>query len=234
MTDSLTYRLHDGVATLALDDGKANAVTHDVIDGLRAGFDRAAEEAGALLIVGREGRFSAGFDLKVMTGSTEGMRALTKAGAEMLMHLYSLPVPTVAACTGHALAGGALLLLACDVRIGADVDARIGLNEVAIGMALPTFAVELARDRLATGHFTRATALAEVYSPAGAVEAGFLDRVVASDAVVPAATEEAVRLAAMATPAIGTTKRLARKATAERVFATLDDEMARLRGPDAG
>src|SRR4029450_7764580 len=109
------------------------------------------------------------------------MRDLVSSGAELLLHLYGSPLPTVAACTGHALAMGALLLLASDTRLGADRPFKLGLNEVAIGMGLPGFAVELARERLSPRHFTESTIQARVYDPAGAVEAGFLDRVVAAD-----------------------------------------------------
>ena len=109
------------------------------------------------MLVGRPGRFSAGFDLDEMTASVEGMRALVVRGARFWLRIYGLGMPTVAACTGHALAGGAITLLSCDLRIGADVPAKIGLNEVAIGLTLPKFATELARDRLTKASFTAAT-----------------------------------------------------------------------------
>ena len=144
-----TYRREGDVAVVTLDDGKANVISTAVIDALHGHLDRLESEgARALVLVGRPGRFSAGFDLSEMTAGVESMRALVVHGARWLMRLYGLGVPTVAACTGHALAAGALTLLSCDVRVGADVPAKIGLNEVAIGMALPKFAVELARERV--------------------------------------------------------------------------------------
>jgi enoyl-CoA hydratase len=205
MTDAAalpTYRLDDGVAVITLDDGKANAFSDAVLAVLEELLDQLeADGARALVLVGREGRFSAGFDLKEMTAGLEGMRALVGRGGRWLLRLYGLGVPTVAACTGHALAAGAITLLACDVRIGADVAAKIGLTEVSIGMPLPAFAVELARERLTTASFVAATLQASAYDPAGAAAVGYLDRVVPADALVDEAMAEARRLAELRTSA---------------------------------
>ena len=179
-----------------------------------------------MCIVGREGRLCAGFDLSVMTGEADGARQLVSRGADLLMRLYLHPQPVVVAVTGHALAAGALLALACDVRIGADVPAKIGLNETSIGMPLPQFAAELARDRLATTAFLRATLGAEIYDPAGAVEAGYLDRVVPADEVVRAAIAEANRLSAYRAGAYARTKEVLRRATVDRVRAGTAADLA--------
>ena len=104
-------------------------------------------------------------------------------GAALALRLYSFPLPVVAAVDGHALAMGAVLLLAVDERISGDREAKIGLNETAIGMTLPEFALILARERLASTHRTRATANAEIFDPAGAAEAGFVDRVVPAESL---------------------------------------------------
>src|SRR5690606_4086881 len=127
------------------------------------------------------------------------------------------PQPVVAAVTGHALAAGALLVLACDVRIGADVPAKIGLNETSIGMPLPVFALALAEDRLAREVLVRATLCAEVYDPRGAVAAGYLDRVVPAAEVATAAEAEARRLAGYSGRAYALTKESLRAATVARV-----------------
>jgi enoyl-CoA hydratase len=104
-------------------------------------------------------------------------------------------MPVVIASTGHALAMGAILLMSADVRIGAEGNYKIGLNEVAIGMPVPKFAVELARTSLSNAAFTAAVNLATVYDPAGAVSAGYLDQVVADDAVLSTALAHASELA---------------------------------------
>ena len=225
---SVTTELRDGLAWVRLDDGKANALSPAVIEALGAALDRAEKEAGAVVLLGRPGRFSAGFDLSVMGSGPEQVRSLVTAGAELLMRLYAFPLPVVAACTGHALAAGSLLLLASDFRVGARGDFKIGLNEVAIGMTLPIFAVELARARLSKRHFDRATAQAEIYAPEAAVDAGFLDRLAAPDAIEEAAASEASRLAALRQPAFRASKWLAHRRTLEAVRETLAENMADL------
>jgi len=225
-TGPLTTTIEDGVAVLRFDDGKANVLSHAAIDAFEAALDKATEEAGAVCIVGREGRLCAGFDLAVMTGEPDGMRQLVSRGAELLMRIYLHPQPVVVAVTGHALAAGALLALACDVRIGADVPAKIGLNETSIGMPLPQFAAELARDRLTPAAFSRATLAAEIYDPAGAVEVGYLDRVVPADEVEVAAIAEANRLSAYRAGAYARTKEVLRRATVDRVRAGTAADLA--------
>jgi len=207
------YTLHDRVAVLTLDDGKANALSPTTIAALQATLDRAEREAAAVLLVGRAGRFSAGFDLNVMTGDLGGVRAL------------------VTACTGHALAAGALLLLAADLRLGARGQFRIGLNEVALQLTLPVFAMELARDRLATRLFTASVTQARIFDPEEACDAGFLDLLVPPDELLDTALAHARRLAALPDPAFARTKLRERGATVDRIRATLAEDIASLTTP---
>jgi len=229
----LDYAQDERVAVLRLDDGKANALSHSVIDALGAGLDRAEKEAGAVCLLGRAGRLCAGFDLGVMRSGREAMSALVTAGAELCLRMAVHPQPIVVGCTGHALAAGALLLLSSDARIGARGDFKIGLNEVAIGMPLPIFAYELARERLSKRHLLRAAAQAELYSPDAAVDAGFLDSVVEPQGVVDAAVAEAKRLAALPQPAFGRTKAGLRGEMVAALRASLVGDMARLSGPSS-
>lgn len=226
-----TYRLDDDVAVISLDDGKANVFSNSSLEALEALLDRVESEgARALVLVGRPGRFSAGFDLAEMSADDETMRALVVRGCRWWLRLYGLGIPTVAACTGHALAGGAITLLSCDVRVGVDGVGKIGLNEVAIGMTLPIFAVELARDRLAGAHLWRAVT-GQVYDPATAVEVGFLDTLVTEDELLPAAMAEARALTERNTTAYGGTKANLRGEMIERCLAGVVDDMARMSGP---
>lgn len=196
-TGPVTFTLDGEVAVIRLDDGKANALGHETIDALNAALDRAEAEAKAVVLVGREGRFSAGFDLKTMTAGPDSSLPLLEKGAELSFRLLTFPLPHVIACTGHALAMGAILLMSADVRMGAEGPFKIGMNEVAIGMPIPKFAMELARDRLAPTHFVRAIQLATIYDPAGAVAAGYLDEVVpAGESVEEAAVAHARELGA--------------------------------------
>ena len=208
MSDSpVSYELRDRVAIITVDDGKANAVTHRMAADLIDGLDRAEAEAGAVVIAGRPGRFSAGFDLSVMTSSTDAARDLLRAGAEVSLRIHGLRIPVVLASTGHALAMGAILLMAADVRIGARGTYKIGLNEVAIGMPVPRFAIALARTSLATTSMNAALNLATVYDPEGAVVAGYLDELAHDGEVVDHAITRAAALAESLNPTAFATTR---------------------------
>ncbi len=230
MTDLLHYDLRDDVALLRLDDGKANALGHAMIDAISAGLDRAAAEARAAVLIGRPGRFSAGFDLGIIRGGADAVRGLVEAGGELLMKAYLHPQPLIVACSGHAVAAGALLTLTGDTRIGAAGDFKIGLNEVAIGLRLPEFGVELARDRLSKRHLSAALLGATLYAPEDAVAAGYLDAVAAAAELEDAALAEAGRLAVYETAVYADVKRRARGALADRVRAGLRDDVARVAG----
>jgi enoyl-CoA hydratase len=230
---SVTYVLEDHVATITFDDGKANVYTQDVLDRLGEALDQAQTDPGgarAVVLIGRPGRFSAGFDLATMTASPEAMRELVAAGARFVARLLLEPLPVVAACSGHALAAGALVLLAADRRVGMAGDWRIGLNEIAIGMALPVWAVELARYRMPASQFDRII-LGEIGGPDEACAAGFLDEVVAPDDLLVAATATAARLANLRSGAVAATKTRARADVARRMLAGMDEDLASLSAP---
>jgi enoyl-CoA hydratase len=230
-TGPVTTTIEDGVAVLRLDDGKVNVVSHRLIEQVHAGLDRALAEATAVAIGGRDGKLSAGFDLTEMTAGLDRTRALVGSGGRLLMRIFTHPQPVVVAVTGHALAAGALLVLSCDTRIGADGPSKIGLNETAIGMGLPIYALELAQARLTAAHLTRAAVQAEIYDPAGAVEAGYLDRVVPAADCATAAIEEARRLGQLPGTAYAYTKQAIRQPVADRVLASLDADMERMTAP---
>lgn len=233
ISEPVTCAIEDGVAVVRIDDGKVNVVSHRVIELLHAGLDQALVDATAVAIVGRPGKLSAGFDLTEMTAGIERTRALVGAGGRLLMRIFGHPQPVVVAVTGHALAAGALLTLACDTRIGADGPAKIGLNETAIGMGLPIYAVELAQARLSSAHLTRSAVQAEIYDPSGAVEAGYLDRVVPAGECEEIAIAEARRLGQYRTGAYSHTKLALRQAIIDRVVPSIDDDMVRMVAPDA-
>lgn len=168
---------------LHLDDGKANALSFAVFEALNAGLDRAEEAGKPLVIVGRPGKFSAGFDLTVMAAGGDSMFRLLRQGADLAIRLLTFSTPVVLAVSGHALAMGALLCLSADYRIGIAGPYKLGLNEVAIGMTLPWFGIELAKSGLEETQLSQAVGLAKIYDPEGAVAAGYLDEVVAGDAL---------------------------------------------------
>jgi enoyl-CoA hydratase len=230
---SVTYTLQDHVAVVCFDDGKANVYTPEVLRHLNDALDKAAADPGAraVLLVGRPGRFSAGFDLATMTAGADDMRGLLAAGGRFVARLLLAPLPVVAACTGHALAAGALVLLAADHRIGAQGDWQIGLNEVAIGMPLPVWAVELARYRMPPSAFDRII-LGQFGGPEEARAAGLLDQVVPSDALLAEAMAAAARLAGLRTGAVAGTKRRAREEVARRMLDGMESDLASLSPPE--
>ena len=197
---TVTYERRGDIALVTLDDGKANALTTDVIASLHECLDRAeADQARALVLTGRPGTLSGGFDLSVMRGGDlVAIGGLVTDGGELLLRFYRSGLPIVCAASGHAVAAGALTLLASHFRVGADGPFRISLIETAIGMVLPDWAIVLAGERLSPGHLQQAAIESRVYDPATAVEAGFLDRVVPAESLLEAALEEATRLAAFA------------------------------------
>ncbi len=209
------------VAAIDFDDGKANALSHDAVDGLREALSAAVTgPSKAITLIGRAGRFSAGFDLDVMR--TDGALDLMGKGADLALELFTCPKPVVFGVTGHALAMGAVLLCTPDYRVGATGDFKIGLNEVRISMPVPPFATELARDRLSPVAFTRAVGLAMISSPEEAVDIGWLDEVVELDRVRDRAIEVATELARdLDGRAFATTRTIARGALAETLAATL-------------
>ncbi len=231
MSDRLTYRLDDGVAVVTLDDGKANALSPAMLDDLEAALQRAESEAKALLLFGRPGRFCAGFDLKHMMSSPQAAQDLVKRGAGFFLNLYGSKLPVVLGCTGHALAGGALLLLCGDTRVGVEGPFKIGLNETSLGMQLPILGQELARDRLDPRQLTAAVVQARIYDPSGAAAAGYLDQVVAGEELVATAMAEARRLATLPGSAYGGTKQTLRAATIEHIRNTLEADILRLTSP---
>lgn len=230
-TEKVRYEKLDDLAVITMDDGKANALSEEVLDGLTGCFDRAAAEAAAVVLAGREGRLSGGFDLRQMTSSPAAAQSLVLAGAELMLRIYTFPRPVVVACTGHALAAGALLLLVGDFRVGARGEFKIGLNEVAIQMTLPRFAVELARDRLSKRHFTLAVTQARIYDPETARDAGYLDATEEPPRLLEAAIGYARRLAALPAPAFANTKGREREATIRLIRETLASDIAELTTP---
>ena len=217
---AVTVERNDGVLIIHLDDGKANALSFDVMAALSAVLDDVESDTtvGAIVIHGRPGKFCAGFDLSVMSsGDWNAVASMMCAGGDIVRRLYAMPVPVVAACTGHALAAGALLMMGCDMRIGADVACKIGLNEVALGIVLPDWALTISQERLSRRHLQAAVALAELTGAAGAVEAGFLDIVVPEAEVLSTAVARAQVYATLSRDAYGGTVQAMRGPVLQRL-----------------
>jgi len=197
MSKLVEYAFEDSVAIIRMDDGKANAMSYAMLADINAALDHAElDEAKAIVIVGRDGKFSAGFDLSIMGQGRDAAADLLNEGSRLALRLYELPASLVLGVTGHALAMGALLLLTADERIGAQGPFKVGLNEVKIGMAMPAMGVQLAEDRNARRFVTTAVVNAELFTPSEAIAVRFIDRVVDLEHVPTVAIAMAKTLAA--------------------------------------
>ena len=219
MTATLTHA--GDVAIITMDDGKANAVSYAMIESLNTALDD-SESARAVVLAGRPGVFSGGFDLSVMkAGDMAAVTELVKRGGILAHRLYGLKKPVVAAATGHGIAMGAFMLMASDTRIGPEEPAKYGMNETAIGMVIPMFAQVLAEERLSLRHRTAAFIQATIYDSQGAVDAGYLDQLAPQDAVVEKATAAAEALAQYPTDAYAGNKRTIRAGALARMAESL-------------
>lgn len=225
----VSYDCKDGIATITMDDGKVNALSVEMLAQLNAALDQAAADQAVVLLSGRDGVFSAGFDLPVLrAGGTQAL-VMLRAGFETAERLLSFPAPVVVACTGHTIAMGVFLLLSGDYRIGAAGPFRITANEVAIGLTMPRAAVELCRQRLTPAAFNRAVILADVFTPGDAAAAGFVDRVVEPADLAEAARTTAALVAGLDRNAHIGTKLRARHETLHALRAAIDADFAELR-----
>jgi enoyl-CoA hydratase len=224
MSDLVSYTPSDTIATVVMDDGKVNALSITMLGELNGAFDQAESDGLAVLLMGREGMFSAGFDLKTLRGGGADAVEMLRGGFALAVRLLTFPSPVVIGCTGHAIAMGSFLLTSADYRLGASGPFRIGANEVAIGLTVPAAAIELCRARLNPSHFDRAVICAEMFDPEGAVAAGFLDKAVPAGDHAAAAEETAQTLAALDGPAHRGTKLRARAPSLQSIRQGIEED----------
>jgi enoyl-CoA hydratase len=229
MSSLVSYRLEGSVATITMDDGKVNALSMRMLTELNAALDRAMADRAVVVLTGRPGVFSAGFDLPVLRAGGAAAFAMLRAGFELAARILSFPTPVLVACTGHAVAMGAFLLLSGDYLIGEAGPYKITANEVAIGLTIPRAAVEICRQRLAPSHLVRAVCLAEVFSPDAAVAAGFLDRVVRAAELQDVAQGIAAELAGLDLDAHAASKLRARDEALTAIRAAISADVAAIR-----
>lgn len=211
MNQFVTYQSEENYVIISINNGKANAISHEVIDELNIGLDKAEKENKIVLLSGQDGIFSAGFDLKVMTESPESAKELVTKGSRLSLRMLSFSQPIIVACSGHAIAKGAFLLLSCDYRIGVEGDFKIGLNEVMIGMTMHNAGITIAKARLSEVYLNRSINNAEIYNPKDAVKAGFLDLVVPENHLLPTAIKVAGMFSKLNKKAHAATKLKVRK-----------------------
>jgi enoyl-CoA hydratase len=205
-TSLLSYELSDGVATLTMDDGKANVMSVRMLQAIDKALDRAQADQAVVVLQGRPGMFSGGFDMAVFKGEPSELARMLEAGARLSLRLLSHPHPVVAVCAGHAMAMGAFLLLSADLRIGLNEGYKVQLTEVQIGMTLPHFAIEVSRQRLTATHYGLAAGLSQPCTPQTALAAGFLDEIVPADALASTVAAHTARLQKLHRGAFAATK----------------------------
>ncbi len=222
MSDLISYQLEDGIATLTISNGKVNAISPDVIAAFNTALDQAEADRAIVIITGQPGILSGGYDLKVMTSGPQNAINLVAAGSTLARRMLSHPYPIIVACPGHAVAKGAFILLSADYRVGVEGPFSIGLNEVLIGMTMHHVGIELARDRLRKNFFNRSVINGEMFNPQQALEAGFLDAVVAPEELMNAAKAMATQLKKVNMTAHKNTKLKTRKAFLEILDAAIE------------
>lgn len=231
MSSLVEYSLEDSVATLTLNNGKANVISPELIAAFNAALDQAEKDKAVVVITGRPGMFSAGYDLSEIAKGPDAANALINKGSQLTRRLLAFPTPVVACCSGHAVAKGAFILLACDLRIGAEGHFKICLNEVAIGMAMHYAGIELARQRLTPAALQRSLILAEPFDPQGAVEAGYLDMVVPAEELKETTRNLAMNLSKLNFEAHYRTKMKTRMELLETMQKAIDRDVAELDYP---
>ncbi len=178
MTNPVSYTESGGVAVITMDDGKANVLSTAMLGHLNDAFDAAEKDDAIVILTGREGMMSGGFDLKEMQAGPKEALALTNLGSKLARRIMAHPRPVIMAAPGHCIAMGAFLSLACDYSMIKAGDFKVGLNETLIGMTMHNFGIEMGRYHLPRSYFNRGVINGEIFSPKGAMHAGFFDRVV--------------------------------------------------------
>lgn len=184
MTDAVQYSLHEGIATIRIDDGKRNALSPEILRAIFAAFDRAESDRATVILTGRDEVFSAGFDLNVMKRGGMPAMNMLRLGYSLPARVLAYPYPVITACTGHSFAMGVFLMLASDYVIGSRGDFKIAANEVAIGLKMPRVAAAMLQHRLHPAAYQRAVTLSEYFEVEPAQRAGFFDEVTAVDNLV--------------------------------------------------
>jgi len=204
--------LTDGILTLRLVHGKANAMDLELCEGLRGAIEDAAasEDVRALILTGSGTIFSAGVDLpRLVDSGGDYVPRLVDALDAMIRALFLFPKPAIGAINGHAIAGGAILAFACDARVMST--GRIGVAELQVGVPFPPMALEVVRFAVPHKHLHSMIYFSRTLDPDVAHAIGLVDEIVLPEGLLIRATEMARRLANIAPEAFRMTKRQLRE-----------------------
>jgi enoyl-CoA hydratase len=226
MSSHVQFSHKSGISRILMDDGKANIMSPALLASLNEAFDAAQEREGLVVLASGGKHFSGGFDLNVIRkGTRHEVVAMLRAGAELALRILSFPRPVISICAGNALPMGAFLLLCSDVRFAAEGDYKISMNEVMIGLTVPHFAIEIARQRLTPAYFNRAVLLGEMYAPQEAAKAGFVDTVLPPPILADVVEQTLLGLSAMDFAAHAETKARSRKGAINAIREAIDSEL---------
>jgi len=213
-----TLSKESDISIIKLDDGKANAFSYDMLSQLNELLAKVPRDSGALVITGREGLFSGGFDLKTLaTGDMEKITKMVQLGYNLLLELFSFDRPIVAAVSGHSIALGLFVTCSADYRIAIDGKYVCQANEVRNNMDIPTQIMEILKARVNKKYFYPAVYHSDAYSVQESIEVGFIDEVVSEDQFMERAMEKAKELATLPHPFYANTKKTAEEDVRQKI-----------------
>ena len=224
MTDSLaTLSQENDISIIKLDDGKANAFSYEMLCQVNELLTKVPRDSGALVITGREGLFSGGFDLKTLgTGDMEKINKMVQLGYRLLLELFSFERPIVAAVSGHSIALGLFVTCSADYRIAIDGKYVCQANEVRNNMDIPTQIMEIIRARVNKKYFYSAVYHSDAYSVQDSIEVGYIDEVVSEDQFMKRVMEKAKELATLPHPFYANTKKTAQDDVRQKIADAID------------
>ena len=224
MTDSIaTLSKENDISIIKLDDGKANAFSYDMLCQVNDLLKKVPRDSGALVITGREGLFSGGFDLKTLaTGDMEKITKMVQLGYRLLLELFSFDRPIVAAVSGHSIALGLFVTCSADYRIAIDGKYVCQANEVRNNMDIPTQFMEIIRARVNKKYFYSAVYHSDAYSVQDSIEVGYIDEVVSEDQFMKRVMEKAKELATLPHPFYANTKKTAQDDVRQKIADAID------------
>ena len=224
MTDSIaTLSKENDISIIRRDDGKANAFSYNMLSQVNDLLKKVPRDSGALVITGREGLFSGGFDLKTLaTGDMEKITKMVQLGYRLLLELFSFDRPIVAAVSGHSIALGLFVTCSADYRIAIDGKYVCQANEVRNNMDIPTQIMEIIRARVNKKYFYSAVYHSDAYSVQDSIEVGYIDEVVSEDQFMKRVMEKAKELATLPHPFYANTKKTAQDDVRQKIADAID------------
>jgi enoyl-CoA hydratase len=226
MSERVKYELVDGVSLITMDDGKVNVISPEMIEELNEAFDKAEKDRGVVLLGGKTGIFSAGFDLKVLRSGDSGrIFKMLRGCADLALRILTFKTPVVSYSMGHTYPAGLFLMLASDLRLGTKGEFAWGFNEVVIGLTLPQYSIELARQRLSPSYLSRAALTGELFAPEEALTAGFMDILCSADEIGAKAFAAALQLTKINHDAHYATKLKVRRRYIDELKAAIEAEL---------